>query len=109
MLTHYGIKVDEEKQKVPEKCPTCGMFNPVDAEMCSKCGKPVSLEAALLQEERDNEEKSKIEQKFEDYKKETDEKIADMQRQHREDVTSPIIDEAINKRIEDILKKHKDL
>lgn len=49
---------------------------------------------------------SKSEQDFEDYKKETDEKIADLQRQHREDVTQPITDETINKRIEYILKKH---
>lgn len=49
-----------------------------------------------------------FEKKFENYKKTTDTKIADLQRQHREDVTSPITDEKINKRIEEILKKHKE-
>ena len=66
ILTHHGIKTDKEIEKIPEKCPTCGVFNPVDAQLCSHCGKPVSLEAALLQEEKDNQEKSLIEERLDD-------------------------------------------
>lgn len=53
------------------------------------------------------EHASKLKKEFDNYKKETDAKIADMQRQHREDITHPIDDDATNKRIEKILKKHK--
>ncbi len=62
-----------------------------------------------MKQEQKHSEKTRVkrEEKFEDYKKETDEKIRDMQRQHREDITHPIDDDATNKRIEKILKKHK--
>ncbi len=52
-------------------------------------------------------EVQKLQKQFDNYKEETDAKIRDMQRQHREDVTHPITDDAINKRIEKILKNTK--
>lgn len=80
---------------------------------CSKLINVFSKIASLVQS--DDAPKDIVEQldesfekKFENYKKTTDTKIADLQRQHREDVTSPITDDAINKRIEEILKKHKE-
>lgn len=64
-----------------------------------------NLVEGILSLEPKSKKNSKLEKEFEDYKKETDAKIADMQRQHREDVTDEL-DDTKNKRIEEILREH---
>jgi len=58
LLKHYGITKEEQtKQEIPTKCPICEMVNPIDAKLCSKCGKPLDLKTALENEEKEKEEK----------------------------------------------------
>ena len=38
-------------------CPVCETINDPNADLCSKCGKPVDLETALKVEEQDKNEK----------------------------------------------------
>jgi len=57
LFKHHGITKEEQtKQEIPAKCPICEMVNPVDAKLCSKCGKPLDLETALAREEKEKEE-----------------------------------------------------
>lgn len=66
IFEHYGIKKKEEKkQDMPTKCQFCDMFNPVGSEVCSKCAKPLDIEAAIKLDEKTQEEKEKLAKKIE--------------------------------------------
>ena len=64
-LSHLGI-VEEEKQDpdVPKLCHVCKMPNSRDSQICNKCGKPLNLETALEQEEKDEERKQMLEDRI---------------------------------------------
>ena len=68
LFKHHGIKTDEEEEisTVPIICHICEMPNEYDADNCTKCGKPLSLEAAIESEEKERDEKSRIEKTLED-------------------------------------------
>lgn len=67
ILSHHGIKRKDEKAiKTPKKCPVCEITNSIDAKLCSKCGKPLSLEIAMEKEEQENEEKQSLLKRIED-------------------------------------------
>lgn len=53
MFKQYGIVKDAKKLQLPQKCIGCSMINPVEADRCSSCGKALTLEAAIAQEETD--------------------------------------------------------
>jgi integrase len=57
IFEHLGIKTRENEDKnIPKICKICEVPNSPDSTICSKCGKPLDLETAL-----ENEEKEKIE------------------------------------------------
>jgi len=66
IFKQLGIKRDEEIQKGPKKCHICDMPNSQDAKMCSKCGKPFSLQSVISLETKESEQ-------FEDLRKQTQE------------------------------------
>lgn len=66
MLKHYGmssVKGDDLVSK-PKICKICDLPNSYDAKLCSKCGKPLSLEIAIEREEQENAEKKILEEKI---------------------------------------------
>ena len=58
LFKKYGIKTDEDDQvpQGPKICHICEMPNEFDAESCTKCGKPLSIEAAIAAEEKEMEQ-----------------------------------------------------
>lgn len=66
ILTHYGIKEDEDNTstRVPKICSICEMPNTADSTKCSKCGKALDLQTALEQEELEKEKTKMIEDKL---------------------------------------------
>jgi integrase/recombinase XerD len=55
IFEHYGIKKQEEtKSYFPKDCHFCQTSNPNDGTICSKCGKPLNLQIAIEQEEKQN-------------------------------------------------------
>ena len=59
IFKHYGISTSKESDLVnkPKICKICELPNSYDSEICSKCGKPLTLKTAL-----EIEENSKVEQ-----------------------------------------------
>jgi len=58
----HGIKTKKSSQpKLPQKCQVCEMVNPSEADICSKCGKPLNLEAAF---EIEGKEKQMLEDRI---------------------------------------------
>lgn len=54
VLKHHGIikKSDEIHAQVPKMCTICKNPNAWDSKLCTQCGKPLDLEAALDAEEK---------------------------------------------------------
>ena len=66
ILKRHGIKKESETPKnTPIKCQICNMFNPIDAEICSKCTKPLDLETAMKLEEKHIDDNKRLEEKVE--------------------------------------------
>ena len=73
IFKHYGIsKSKEDIVSKPKICKICDMPNAYDSKRCSKCGKPLDLSMALIEEEKLQEEKRKQESEIaqikQDYK-----------------------------------------
>ncbi len=81
ILEHYGIHNEIERPQIPQKCSVCEMFNPVNSTICSKCGKPLDLQTAIELEEKEKEEKTRLEKKL----GEIDELKERLARKERED------------------------
>ena len=63
IFQHYGIETDDDKkakEKLPKICKICKMVNVSNSKMCSQCGKPLSIEAAISAEEKEENEKEKL-------------------------------------------------
>jgi len=57
LFEHYGIKKPKNTdKKAPQFCLICKNANPYDATICSQCGKPLDLETAIIEEEKEKEE-----------------------------------------------------
>lgn len=52
-LEHHGILPDSQKETsvVPIQCSVCKTHNAYDADICQQCGKPLSLQQAVLHED----------------------------------------------------------
>ena len=48
MQEHYGIKTVEKDEAIDQKCYRCHTSNGLDAELCSVCSEPLSIEKILL-------------------------------------------------------------
>lgn len=66
IFSYYGIndKKNVEKRAVPKKCVICEMLNSPEAEICSKCGKPLDLTTALKIDDANEARLSAIEEKL---------------------------------------------
>lgn len=66
ILKHYGMSKSKEQDMVckPRVCKICDVPNSYDAKLCSKCGKPLSLEMAIKHEEQEKLEKKQLEEKI---------------------------------------------
>jgi len=55
LFEHYGIKKPKKTDnKVPKFCLVCKNANSFDSTICSQCGKPLDLEAAIHVEDEQN-------------------------------------------------------
>jgi len=55
ILEHYGIKKQKAiDEKIPQICIICKNPNSFDSTICSQCGKPLDLEAAIQVEDEQN-------------------------------------------------------
>ncbi len=63
LFKQYGIITDEDDvdPQIPKICQICEMPNEYDAELCTKCGKPLSIEAAIAAEEKEQEKTKSLE------------------------------------------------
>lgn len=48
MQEHYGIKTVEKDEAIDQKCYRCHTSNGLDADLCSVCSEPLSIEKILL-------------------------------------------------------------
>jgi len=57
IFEHYGIeKKGKTKENLPKICKICDVPNSPESKICSKCGKPLDLEAALKMEQVEKEQ-----------------------------------------------------
>jgi predicted amidophosphoribosyltransferase len=66
LFKQYGIKTDEDEidPQIPKICLVCEMPNEYDANLCTKCGKPLSIQAAIAAEEKEENEKNIVLEKL---------------------------------------------
>lgn len=66
IFKHYGISNNKNDDIVsrPKMCHICNISNSHDAKICSKCGKPLSLEASIEKEEQEKKEREQFEEKI---------------------------------------------
>jgi len=65
VLGHYGIKQDSKTEaRVPKICPICTNPNAFDSDMCDRCGKPLTVEKAILLETESQQEKNDMESRL---------------------------------------------
>ena len=66
IFKHYGISTSKNEDIVsrPKICHICNIPNSYDSKICSKCGKPLSLEAAIEKGEQEKAEKIQLEEKI---------------------------------------------
>ena len=71
LFKQYGIKTDEDEEEpqVPTICSICEMPNEPDSDTCSKCGKPLSIEAAIAAEEKETVANQKLVDTLEEMKR----------------------------------------
>ena len=78
IFEHLGIETKEkEENNLPKICHVCNVSNSSESEICSKCGKPLDLQIALIKEE----EQQKIAEKQEQKMTEMEEKMQEMQKE----------------------------
>lgn len=71
IFKHYGISTSKNEDVVsrPKICHICNIPNSYDSKICSKCGKPLSLEAAIEKGEQEKAEKIQLEEKIKEVDK----------------------------------------
>ncbi len=79
IFKHYGISNSKNEDIVsrPKICHICNVPNSYDSKICSKCGKPLSLEASMEKEEQEKKERQQFEEKI----KQVDELLAQQREQ----------------------------
>ncbi len=56
ILTYYGLRKEEQSEENhPKICYICKTINSQESQICSKCGKPLSIEVALEYEKQQKE------------------------------------------------------
>ncbi len=71
IFDHLGIKTQNKEDKnVPKICQICEIPNSPDSTICSKCGKPLDLETALVKEEQEKTKYNNLAKDFEEFKEE---------------------------------------
>jgi len=65
IFEHLGIETKETEEKnIPKICQICNIPNSSESKICSKCGKPLSLETALEREEQEANSRKQLEDKI---------------------------------------------
>ncbi len=62
---HYGITTTEEKPVINQKCSNCEEVNGLDVDLCVRCHLPLSLEKRMELQDKDDQEKQRINDKLE--------------------------------------------
>lgn len=78
LFKHHGIKTTEDednKSNAPKICSICEMPNSFDAELCSKCSKPLDLQTALQLDEQEKIHHQSLLEKMDNMQKEFNKKI----------------------------------
>ena len=68
IFREYGIINTKDRPKVPITCPICSTINQANAKFCSKCAKPMSMEAAEEVTQQANEKTKNLEVAVEELK-----------------------------------------
>jgi len=79
VFTHYGLVSGENKEEdleIPKTCSICKKLNSPNSEICNQCGKPLSLQAALEQEQKDENEKKQQSNKIEELENKLDQNLS---------------------------------
>lgn len=87
IFKEYGIVDYEDKKtaKLPKICNICEMVNTPDSKSCSKCGRPLSLEAALELERKEKESQDSLNNKLEQIIQEFNKRVEDIEKKGQRD------------------------
>ncbi len=79
IFEHLGIKTKENEDKnIPKICQICEMANSPENEICSKCGKPLDLQTALIKEEEQQRAAEQQNQKIVEIEEKMQEMLIEM-------------------------------
>jgi len=101
ILSHYGLRKEENSEKSPKICTICKMANSCESKLCSHCGKPLDIQTALELEEKSETEKIEREKRLAEVEATTKnlaEKLEAVEIMKKEI-------ELIHSKIEDVLKR----
>ena len=65
-LKHHGIEpeIEDSADVIPKKCPICKELNTHDSTMCQRCGKPLTVDKAILLESETQQQNEKLENRI---------------------------------------------
>ena len=100
IFEHLGIKIQKkEEENKPKICQICEMPNSPDSTMCSKCGKPLSLETAIEKEEQEENNRKRLEEEIKNLKK-RQVKLENSQKEY--EAIKPDLDKMLLEYVEDL-------
>ncbi|MCH9042422.1 MAG: tyrosine-type recombinase/integrase [Thaumarchaeota archaeon] len=100
IFEHLGIKIQKKEEKnVPKICQICEMPNSPDSTMCSKCGKPLSLETAIEKEEQEENNRKRLEEEIKNLKN-RQVKLENSQKEY--EAIKPDLDKMLLEYVEDL-------
>ena len=100
IFEHLGIKIQKkEETNKPKICQICEMPNSPDSTMCSKCGKPLSLETAIAREEQEENNRKQLEEEIKNLKK-RQVKLENSQKEY--EAIKPDLDKMLLEYVEDL-------
>ena len=100
IFEHLGIKIQKKEEKnKPKICQICEMPNSPDSTMCSKCGKPLSLETAIEKEEQEENNRKRLEEEIKNLKK-RQVKLENSQKEY--EAIKPDLDKMLLEYVEDL-------
>ncbi len=84
LFEHHGIKTTEDvdtQSTAPKICSICEMPNSFDAELCSKCSKPLDLQTALQLDEREKTQHESLLAKMDEMQNDFNKKIERLEKE----------------------------
>ena len=74
----YGIEKSKQKIDVNVRCSKCDNVNIPKAEICEKCGSPLSIKKAMELDQDKSKEMAELKEAMENMKKDTDKKMIEL-------------------------------